>query len=532
MNEYRKLKLFKCGKQAISGTVDINDERIVFKVSKKADYVIDHEYEVMKRLKESVSHFCPNFIVPIDITEQQVEPAVQKDKNPFTITSKYPITKRVLLEQYVQGKKLYQHIRHGMSDTPTIYGAIKQTLSAIALAQLKCNFTHYDLHSDNVLLDPCDKDLVLLYKFNKDLAFAIPTHGYTSKIIDYGFSYVDSMEGKFLDSSLGHTDVGFTSQQFDPISDPKLFLISTSYELANYRKGTKKFSNITKNLFSNLTVDWTCGWDDYGGRSVADALIYELEKKYPMEKKSKIFGRYSNYAVDLMSNLVVLPLKKGEHTDLHLSYYTFVKEFVKIEKEISSSAYNLYILQKIIDSARKCRDIYFDDEEKGVTEFRRDVNAAIMSVSKFCSPRNVHYERMFCALLNFAECANGRFYEIMEKKMEKKRREYKELPLATGLDILQVLNANLEDGYEYNENTTVVLIDVENETTAEVTLDENAIELLNRTPSEYRGILLATMTEDEDGDEVDTEEEKEEDDVETEVDEEGSIYTDVDSDYI
>ncbi len=116
--------------------------------------------------------------------------------------------------------------------------------------------------------------------------------------------------------------------------------------------------------------------------------------------------------------------------------------------------------------------------------------------------------------------------------MEKKRREYKELPLATGLDILQVLNANLEDGYEYNENTTVVLIDVENETTAEVTLDENAIELLNRTPSEYRGILLATMTEDEDGDEVDTEEEKEEDDVETEVDEEGSVYTDVDSDYI
>lgn len=493
MEQYRKLRLFNCGKQAITGLIDTDDRKVVFKLSKKTDYVVENEYEVMKRLNEKVTHFCLNFIYPIDMVEQKVEPSVQINKNPFTVLSKYPILKKVLLEEYVEGKKLYHHIKHGISSTATIYNAIKQTLCAVAMAQIKCNFTHYDLHSDNVLLTPCDKDTVILYKFNRETAFAVPTHGYIAKIIDYGFSYADAVDDSFLNSSLGHTEVGFISSKFDPIADPKLLLISTSYELESYRKGTKKFSNIVKNLFSNLTVDWTCGWDDYGGRSVADTLIHELCKKYPMENKSKIFGKYSNYAIDLLCNLISLPLSNNDTDDLGLSYYTFVKEFVKIEHEISSSVYNLFILKKIIESARRCKDIYFNDEERGVSEFRRDVNAVIMSVSKFCSPRNVHYERMLCALLNFAECANGKFYELMSKKLQKKETEYSNLPLISAVDIIQTLNVNLEDDYVYNENTTIVVIDLENESTREFGIDDTVVETLNEIQPEYRGIVLALM---------------------------------------
>jgi hypothetical protein len=109
---------------------------------------------------------------------------------------------------------------------------------------------------------------------------------------------------------------------------------------------------------------------------------------------------------------------------------------------------------------------------------------------------------MLCALLNFAECANGKFYDLMAKKFQKKEDEYSNLPLISTVDIIQALNVNLEDDYEYNENTVVVLIDLENETTTEFGIDQAVADSLNAIPAEYRGIVLCDsenhITEDED----------------------------------
>ena len=53
--------------------------------------------------------------------------------------------------------------------------------------------------------------------------------------IDFGFSFCDDLDNKPLWASLAHTDVGFMTNQFDPVADPKLLLVTMSDELKRYR---------------------------------------------------------------------------------------------------------------------------------------------------------------------------------------------------------------------------------------------------------------------------------------------------------
>ena len=70
--------------------------------------------------------------------------------------------------QYVNAKKFFKYIKN--DDTPTLHllSIIKQSLLAIIIANHKVNFTHYDLHSDNILVKHCDPNSVFLYIINNE----------------------------------------------------------------------------------------------------------------------------------------------------------------------------------------------------------------------------------------------------------------------------------------------------------------------------------------------------------------------------
>ena len=486
-----KISLFKSGKQGIAGNFEDEQGNIItFKVSQYSNYLIEHEYAVMNRL-EHIS-YCQNFCKPVCLENRDVEPKIEKKADPFKIVSKYPIKKNVLFEEFIEGDKLCKHISRKTS-THVIISAIKQVLSAISISQ-KLNFTHYDLHSDNVIMRKCDPDTVFLYVFNKDNAVLVPSMGYIPVIIDYGFSYIDTLDDDYMSSSMGHTDIGFTSDRFDWVADPKLFLISIIHELGD-RTDCEKLKNIVFNIFSELPVDWECGWDNLDGKSVSDSLIYHLIKRHSTD--SKIFGKHVCHAVDLMCSLIILPLTEKSYDEIELSYVTFIEEFKKIENEINSSQYNIYILKCIVDSAQKYMDEYYTSEStsKVVSKFRADVNSAIFSVSKFCSPRNIHYEKMLCALYNFSNCAEGMMYKFMKKSLNRKSLDYKNLKVSDINEIINILDVNLEEKYVYNENTNIVVIDNINESRESFSIDKKTIENLNRKKcSNYNKAILLYET--------------------------------------
>ena len=65
---------------------------------------------------------------------------------------------------------------------------IKQIIVGFMISESVLEFEHRDLHSGNVLLQPCEQEFIC-YNFRRK-AIRIPSYGYRVKIIDTTFSRI------------------------------------------------------------------------------------------------------------------------------------------------------------------------------------------------------------------------------------------------------------------------------------------------------------------------------------------------------
>ena len=487
-------KLCRSGKQGIVGVMKDKEKRkkYAFKISQFVNYLAEHEHMIMNRLNE-IHDFCPHFCRSYGLFDTKVEPKPKKNANPFEIVSKYPISTKVVVEEFIDGEKLAKLIANPEIETDVLMNALKQTLLAVAIAQDKCDFVHYDLHSNNILMQPCDPNIVFLYLIDDDNAFAVPSHGYCARVIDFGFSYIDHSNNNKLRATLAHTADGYMSVKKDAFADPKVLLISFSQEMANERPEddeTVTFCNTVSNLFGDMNVHWDCGWDDNDSEGASYALMNKMQKK--TSTTSKLFKKYGDHCLDIMLSMIDLPLKKGDTSSLQIAYDSFVKEFQKIEQEVNSSVYNLYILKGIVDAAKNVKILYSNPEtqSEAITKFGRDVTACIHSVTKFCSPKKLHFERLLCALLSFEENAEGFLYKIVEKQMKEKEEHYRNVVLQSISQMVSMLVVNMHDSYEYSPDTTIIVMDAQNESRSIFRLDEEQCEVINDLPPYFKGFVL------------------------------------------
>lgn len=492
-------KMFKRGKQGITGLLAPTDSesknlKFVFKISQYINYLIQHEYSVMKGLNE-LSPYCPHFCKVIGTLLCEIDPKCKKDGNPFEITTKYPIEKEVLLTEYVEDStKFYNYIKNTEIHEDILYSTIKQVLIAITIAQQKKQFAHYDLHSYNVMMKTCDKNVVFLYVLDKENQFCVPTFGHYPVIIDFGFSYIKDMDNGPCWPSMSHTHAGFMSDRFDHLADPKLFLVTVADDLKEKRdsKKTTKFRNIVKNIFGTLKIDWEAGWDEVEDRSATEHVADLLNGH---NEYSNIFDNYDYYCLDLIQSLIILPLQKQNYTDIDISYKTFLKEFVKIENEIGNPFYNLYILKGIIDIARDVRADYLNKKarEHALSYFRKSVYERINCVSKYCRPKDIHFERMLCSLFCLSKSIEGILYNVISKRMKDKEKEYSELPLQTIEQIYGVLEVNIESKYIFNEKTVVFVMNCVDENCSRLELTQSQCDEINDLHSLNRGSFLYNL---------------------------------------
>ena len=487
-SEYREWLNFikvldKPGKQGVVGLFEIKNTKyeIIFKISQYINYLVFHELQVMNGLNE-ISTYCPHFCKSLGMINCEIDAKYRKNNdNPFLIENKYPIMKDILLSEYINDScKFYNYIRSEKVSEEVLYSIVKQVLLAISIAQKRKRFSHYDLHSFNVMIKKCDKDLVFLYKIDEENQFCVPTLGYYPVIIDFGFSYISDMDDGPLWPSLAHTDVGFLSDRFDWVSDPKLFLVTVSDEIKTKRKTKKSkiFRRVVRNMFHPLNIDWESGWDDYGEKGASDFILEKLEIH---NKISELFKEYDHYCIDILQTLIILPLQKQECTNLEKSYKTFLNEWVKIENEISNPFYNLYILKGIIDVARDIRHLYTVKEKRleALKTFRLSIYNIIEKVSKFCIPKNIHYEKLLCSLYVFSRSLEGFLYTTMDNITKIKYEEYKKLPLNSIDQIYGVISTNLPDEYIYNSKTKIVVIDNVERNMTEFKIPEKELENVN-----------------------------------------------------
>lgn len=483
------------GKQGLVGLLRIKGSEylVIFKISQYINYLAHHESIVMASLNK-MKDYCPHFCSGYGVIKCLINPKNRKSGNPFEMSIDN-IEKDVLLLEYIDNNsvKLYSHIKSEKTSDDVIYSNIKQTLMAISIAQKKCELSHYDLHSLNIMLRKCDKDVVFLYVFDEDNQFVVPTRGYYPTIIDFGFSYVKEMEGGPLWPSMAHTDVGFLSDRFDWVADPKLFMVTISSDLESMRgnKKSKLFRTIVKNIFKPLSIDWEAGWDDVNEDG---ASIYVLELLNDVNVYSKLFTEYDHYCIDIICSLIIMPIEKQSYGNINIAYSSFLKEFSKIEKVISSSFLNICILKEIVDIARNVRPYYIEDDKRdlAIKYFRDELHVAISKFAKFCYPKDIQYEKMLCSLYVLSRCIEGVLYDVMENRVNKKVKEYKKLKLTSIEQMYGCIECNIPDTYNYNHNTTIFVFDVKNNISDAFSLKryKDDVEKINSTDNLCKGSIL------------------------------------------
>ena len=492
-------KIFsKPGKQGLAGLFNIKgtNKQIVFKISQYINHLSQHEFSIMKGLS-AISDFCPHFCKGVGIINCNIDPKSRKSGNPFKPICKYPIEKEVLLSEFIDNsKKLYNYICSEKIHENVLYSSAKQVLMGISIAQKKTNFSHYDLHSYNIMIKKCDKNTVFLYVIDENNQFCVPTYGYYPIIIDYGFSYIKNLDNNPMWATLAHTDVGFTSDRFDWVSDPKLFLVTTSGEIKDYRntKKSKKFNKIIKNIFNPLTIDWESGWDELDERAATD-IVTEMLEDY--NSGSELFDKYDHYCIDLLQSLIVLPIKPQSYKNIDKAYTGFLEEFIKIENEINSPFYNLYILKEIVDTARIIRPDYEKKDtsciNKAIKTFKDNIFNKVHSIAKFVQLKTVKFEKMLCSLLVLAKNIEGVLYEVMTDKMKDKQAEYKKLPVKNIEQIMGILQVNLPDEYVFDEDTKVCIVNSITNTTETVKIPKKHLKELNQMQSISQGAFLTEI---------------------------------------
>jgi hypothetical protein len=457
----------KPGKQGLVGTLKTKEtgEKCVFKISQYINDLIQHERLIMDGLNQ-LSPFCPHFVRSLGIVQTTVDPKNRKSGNPFDISTKYPIKKDALLCEYLNNScKFYNYIRSQKVDEDVLYSTVKQVLMAIEIAQRKKKFTHYDLHSFNIMMKKCDKDLVFLYVLDEDNQFCVPTNGCYPVIIDFGFSYIEDMEDQPMWTTLAHTDVGFMSDRFDWVADPKLFLVSVAHEIKDKRqtKTSKKFGRIVKNMFYPLEIDWECGWDDVDDSGAADYVTDMLEN---LNIRSTLFDKFPHYCIDILQSLIILPLQKQNYTNMDKAYKAFLTEWQKIEDQISSQFYNLQVLKGVVDAARHVRPGFLrkSSRETAVVDFQRLVYEKLNEVSSFCMPKNLSFDKLLCSMLVLATNIEGVLFDVMKVRMSEKQKQYDELPLQSVVQMYAAITTNIPDKYVWNKNTKVCVLDCVNGT--------------------------------------------------------------------
>lgn len=486
----------KPGKQGEVGLLKSKDGRLqyIFKMSQTMNFLSLHELTIMQGLN-SLYEFCPHFCKGIGVINCDIEPDL-RSKNPFKIKSKYPVEKEVLLCEYIdKSSKFSNYIMSSRIPEHIIFSVIKQVLLAIQLAQIETRFTHYDLHSDNIMVKKCNEDLVLLYKLDEKTQYCVPTLGYYPVIIDYGFSYIGNMEENPLWTSLAFTEVGFMSDRFDWVADPKLFLVTVSYELKKYRssRNSRKLRNIVYNVFGKLDIDMSSGWDREIDKSAIDNVSDELQKH---THTSKIFRDYEYICLDILQSLIILPLEEQSEAGLDKAFEIFIKEWVKIEKEIASDYYNLFIFKEMVSIARDIRCDYENGyHNEAVLAFRRGIHEIVNKVSNFSLLQDIHYEKMLCALYLLSKSVEGMLYRLVSKRMEEKKDAYSKLPVQSVEEIYAIVETNIEDPYRYNKDTVVLFLDCVNQKYQIFDLPENEIDNINSLNSLYRGTYINDLFE-------------------------------------
>jgi hypothetical protein len=487
----------RSGKQGILGLFVNPDtgKKYVYKISQYLNFLIEQEYSVMEGLRE-LNDYCPNFCKTFGIFRTRMSEHFRKEDNPFDVDTRSIEGSVLIMENVEHSRKLYRYIKNKEIPIEIIMSLIKQTLLATMMANENGKFTHYDLHSNNVLVQPCPINSVFLYVLDENRTYLVPTYGYLATIIDFGFSYHNNCQNRPLFGALAHTDIGFIPAVNDSLTDMKLFLTSVSNEVNDYKpcKNASIFRQLVMNIYGKCNVDLECGWDvhdedDDTNTSISDYLLKKMDNQF---KRSKFFRNQGHHVVDLLQSLILLPIRQRKtEDDLEDLAGILITEFAKLEREIESEFYNLYMMKQIIDGVLRNREAYLnrDTREKAVATFKSEILEELDKITKFCQPK-INWEKLLCCMLCLGKCIENLCHNKLKTLLSEKKASYNNMLLRTPTEVYEAVDANTPSHFYFNEETVVYIWDANEKKSGKFTVPAEWVDEINQTDPYERGTFL------------------------------------------
>lgn len=428
--------------QGIVGRCVLNGTPIVWKISKRASFVCESEYETGKVIMDSPLHILPHFVKVIDCTDVYLS---SKDRVPRTC----------LMMEEIRGGRLLDVILN-CGECRDVLNLTKQILLAIEAAQQIVQFTHYDLHIENVLVRETDDDKYV-YIFPDGSMHLVETNGLCAVIIDYGYAYTS--KAKTILPSLYHNDAGFQSFQFSPLSDVMTLLCSTVYE---FRHSESHFVQQVSNMFRDMpsTFNRECGWIE-GYTNLPKAMARILKPPISDVRSDSIF-RDVPVVVDLIQALVEIPLDSRADTYPNVSYTkTFAALYYQwflVEEELANPELEALFLKTVIRSVRESRP------------------PADLIKSVFGREFEVDYDVIVNCIQHIATIIRHGIRQIEKRDRERRDRYYSKLKISSPMDVYKRID---KTPVTFMKEDRVKFFDLRNGTTSTVEITKVQAKRLN-----------------------------------------------------
>ncbi len=467
-------RLSERSSQGNVGTCTFEGQRKVWKTSKRHDFTLTAEYEVSKAISDSCLSILPHFAKVTHLIQCLASPSDN-------------IKQECIMINKISGGRFNDVLRNRLLESKDTLCMLKQILISLVVAQQVMDFTHYDLHVENILVRQTNFDLHV-YITPDGYVYPVETHGLCPIIIDYGYAFVNKFQT--LLPSLYFNSAGFTPYKSDPLRDIFTLLCSINAEI---KDPSAKLLAETKDLFKPILakaygLEWEHGWLE-GFTSAKKTFQKHLSIKSNHLRSDSIILDTSMLA-DLLVALIPATLEQPSqywptqwsnstlNLDEQNTYQQVVLEFYYewfyIEEELNNFGLEALFIKVLVQAVK-------EDNLKGVQNAVRET---------FLRDFEVNYLTLIRNLIYMADKLTLAIKEMNHKDTKRLDNIYSKLDVKNLVDVLRRLDKNVFPSPIYGKDKTLVFDLRDKGSVRQMTITNDQARKLNKGSITIESIVL------------------------------------------
>lgn len=434
-----------------------------------------NELELMNSIK-NIINISPNFCLP------------------------YGNIRKMMLMEYAGDVTMKEYFQSVHGDENKIFSCILQVIMALYYANERYSFTHYDMHTDNIHLIRCNKNVVFIYKINGEYLY-VPTYGYIPVILDYEFGYTRKLEGNPLRVNVRNIDAGFLKVIPSKYTDLKVFLCNVSYDLITNeiddtsseseieipldddddldainielldteeeipvrKEVNHDFRDYVVNSLSSLDIDYKSGLNNYEETNDFPLIMYNTFENIIniniSHDDNKLFSEnFTDVIQEILTLSTLGEIKKARKDTAKISLKIVLKEFGKIQKCTKDKEMAFRMLKDLIDVITVIKDKFIKNRKKKYIEYVScEFLYRVDKYAKFVNPTNLKYENLIIAMIGLSRYFSYSLYRCVSRMKNAEKELCDEIELLNFIKAFKNIKNKYVKDYTFTPETIVYL---------------------------------------------------------------------------